>query len=46
MRLYNRKRIFSNLDDDRRGLEQGLASELTDVRIDVVGAVALFSGRA
>ena len=46
LRLYNRKRIFSNLEDDRRGLEQGLASELTDVQIDVVGAVALFSGRA
>ena len=46
MRLYNRKRIFSNLEDDERGLEQGLASELTDVQIEVVGAVALFAGRA
>ena len=46
MRLYNRKRIFSNLEDDRRGLEQGLASERTDVQIEVVGAVALFAGRA
>ena len=46
MRLYNRKRIFSNLEDDQRGLEQGLASELTDVQIEVVGAVALFAGRA
>ena len=46
MRLYNRKRIFSNLEDDQRGLEQGLASQLTDVQIEVVGAVALFAGRA
>ena len=46
MRLYNRKGIFSNLEDDQRGLEQGLASELTDVQIEVVGAVALFAGRA
>ena len=29
MRLYNRKGIFSNLDDDLRGLEQGLASQLS-----------------
>ena len=46
MRLYNRKGIFSNLGDDQRGLEQGLASELTDVEIEVVGAVALFAARA
>jgi hypothetical protein len=46
MRLYNRKGIFSNLDDDRRGLEQGLATELTGVEIEVVGTVALFAGRA
>jgi Methyltransferase domain len=46
MRLYNRKGVFSNLEDDQRGLEQGLASELTDVEIEVVGAVALFAGRA
>jgi SAM-dependent methyltransferase len=45
MRLYNRKRIFSNLEDGQQGLEQGLASELTEVEIDVVGAVALFAGR-
>lgn len=46
LRLYNRKRIFSNLEDDQRGLEQGLASELTDVEIELVGSVALFAGRA
>ena len=46
MRLYNRKGIFSNLEDDEQGLERGLASQLTDVEIEVVGAVALFAGRA
>jgi hypothetical protein len=46
LRLYNRKGIFSNLEDDQRGLEQGLASQLTDVSVEVVGAVALFAGRA
>jgi len=46
LRLYNRKGIFSNVEDDQRGLEQGLGSELTNVEIDVVGAVALFAGRA
>lgn len=46
MRLYNRKRIFSNVEDDERGLEQGLASALTDVEIEVIGGVALFAGRA
>ena len=46
MRLYNGKGIFSNVEDDQVGLEQGLASELTDVEIEVVGAVALFAGRA
>ena len=42
---YNRKGIFSNLEDDQRGLEQGLASQLTNVEVEVVGAVALFVGR-
>ena len=46
MPLYNRKGIFSNTEDDKQGLEHGLASQLTDVEIEVVGAVALFAGRA
>ncbi len=45
MHLYNGKGIFSNLEDDQQGLEQGLASQLTDLDIEIVGAVALFSGR-
>ena len=46
MRLYNRKGIFANGDDDRDGLERGLAAELKDVEIEVVGAVALFTATA
>ena len=46
MRLYNQKGIFSNLEGDERGLERGLASELTDIEIEIVGTVALFAGRA
>jgi hypothetical protein len=46
MRVYNRKGIFSNAEDDERGLERGLASELDGVEIEVVGAVALFAARA
>ena len=45
MRLYNGKGIFSNLEDDQRGLEHGLASQLTDLDVEIAGAVALFSGR-
>jgi Methyltransferase domain len=46
MKVYNAKGIFSNADDDERGLEEGLAATFTDVEIEVVGAVALFAGRA
>jgi hypothetical protein len=46
MQIYNKKGIFSNADDDERGLERGLTSELKDVEIDVVGSVALFTARA
>jgi SAM-dependent methyltransferase len=45
MRLYNAKGIFSNAEDDERGLEQGLAATFTNVQIEVVGAVALFAVR-
>jgi SAM-dependent methyltransferase len=41
--LYNRKGIFSNLDDGEAGLRRGLASELADVEIETRGAVALFA---
>jgi len=45
MRAYNKKGIFSNLEDDAAGLERGLATALPSVRIDVQGTVALFSAR-
>jgi SAM-dependent methyltransferase len=45
MRVYNAKGIFSNAEDDERGLERGLASAFADVEIEIVGAVALFAGR-
>jgi hypothetical protein len=45
MRLYNAKGIFSNAEDDERGLERGMMSGLNDVEIEVVGAVALFAAR-
>jgi SAM-dependent methyltransferase len=46
MRLYNRKGIFSNTEDDERGLARGLETTFSDVEIEVVGAVALFAARA
>ena len=46
MKLYNAKGIFSNAEDDERGLARGLASSLEDVEIEVVGSVALFTARA
>ncbi len=46
MQVYNEKAIFSNADDDERGLEQGLASVFEDVEIEVVGTVALFAATA
>jgi hypothetical protein len=46
LHVYNRKGIFSNADDDERGLRLGLESALKDVEIEVVGAVALFAAWA
>lgn len=43
MRAYNKKGLFSNLDDDAAGLERGLAAALADVRIEIEGTVARFS---
>ena len=44
MRAYNRKGIFSNVDDDREGLERSLADRFHRFEIDVSGSVALFAG--
>jgi Methyltransferase domain len=45
MGVYNSKGIFSNQDDDLAGLERSLNNRFRDVSIQVVGCVALFSGR-
>ncbi len=45
LRAYNKKGIFSNLADDKDGLERALAASLSSVEVEVVGTVALFSAR-
>lgn len=45
MAFYNRKGIFANRDDDLDGLRAALVQRLEDVNLEVVGCVALFSGR-
>lgn len=46
MHLYNARRIFCNLEDSLTGLRKALEATFCDVKIDVVGCVAEFSGRA
>jgi len=46
MDVYNSKGIFSNQEDDLAGLEQQLRLRFRNVSVEVVGCVALFSGRA
>jgi 2-polyprenyl-3-methyl-5-hydroxy-6-metoxy-1,4-benzoquinol methylase len=45
MAVYNSKGIFSNQDDDLDGLVRSLNNRFRDVSIQIVGCVALFSGR-
>ena len=45
MASYNAKGIFDNANDDLDGLRATLAQHLDAVTVDVVGCVALFSGR-
>lgn len=42
MRIYNRRGIFHNTQDDRAGLETALQQHFFEVVVDVVGTVALF----
>jgi SAM-dependent methyltransferase len=44
LRAYNRKGIFTNLDDDLDGLERALAHRFDRFHLEIVGAVALFAG--
>jgi len=46
MHLFNSRRTLCNRGDSLEGLESALKQHLRDVRIEVVGCVALFSGRA
>jgi hypothetical protein len=45
MNFYNKKGIFSNERDDLEGLESALSERFNNVEIEVVGCVALFSGK-
>lgn len=46
MAFYNSKGIFTNVNDDLNGLKTSLMEHLSDITIDIVGCVAIFSGRA
>jgi hypothetical protein len=46
MALYNRNGTFGNAADDRAGLERVLADEFATHRVEIHGAVALFSAQA
>jgi SAM-dependent methyltransferase len=43
LRAYNRKGIFSNLQDNRHALEHALADRFSRYELDVAGGVALFA---
>jgi hypothetical protein len=45
MNFYNKKGIFSNEQDDIGGLESALSERFNNVKIEVVGCVALFSAK-
>jgi len=42
--LYNKKGIFSNQEDTREGLIQALSKHLIEVKVTVIGCVAIFNG--
>jgi SAM-dependent methyltransferase len=44
LRVYNRKGIFGNLEDDLAALERALASRFDRYELRVVGTVGLFAG--
>lgn len=45
METYNKKGIFSNQQDNLEGLQRSLNQQFRDVSVEVIGCVALFSGR-
>jgi SAM-dependent methyltransferase len=44
--VYNRERIFTNLDDDRAGLGHALAGFSADYETETAGSFALFAARS
>jgi len=42
----NKHGVFNNAEDDVEGLQWALSQHLTDATVDIVGCVAIFSGRA
>lgn len=45
MKLYNDKKIFTNLEDDAEGLERALEKHFSKYTLEVVGCVAIFTGK-
>jgi len=45
MNFYNKKGIFTNTEDDLEGLKSALSQRFENVKVDVAGCVALFSGQ-
>lgn len=43
MAFYNKKGIFSNMDDDLVSLDTALKEHFSDVKIELIGCVAIFS---
>ena len=46
MTAYNRRGVFANVGDDAAGLERELGRRFRDLRVEVVGCVALFAARS
>ena len=45
MDIYKKLKIFTNTEDDLTGLRWALSQHLSNVSIEVIGCVALFSGQ-
>lgn len=43
MRIYNHKGIFSNTEDSEEGLSKILSTYFENIKVMVIGTVALFS---
>ena len=43
--MTNRKKVFSNLDDDAEGLKQELSERFENISINIIGCMALFSAQ-